>query len=73
MDGKMTDKERILIPLHKLVSEKGMTLVSAQTGIPRTHLWKILSDEGNPTLDSLLKIAKAIEVSFIFVPGRFCE
>lgn len=39
---------------------RGMTQLSKDSGIERSHLYKILREDANPKLDSLLKIALAI-------------
>lgn len=38
----------------------GTTDMEKRTGIPRTHFYKMFSDLGNPSIDSLMKVAKAL-------------
>ena len=37
-----------------------MMKLAKETGLTREALYRMLSEDGNPTLDTLLKIAKAI-------------
>ncbi|MHB8530162.1 MAG: addiction module antidote protein [Caulobacteraceae bacterium] len=39
---------------------RGMTAVARQAGLSRESLYKALSDDGNPELGTLLKVAKAL-------------
>ena len=38
---------------------RGMTKLAKETGLTREALYRTLSEEGNPTLDTLLKVSKA--------------
>ena len=37
-----------------------MTKLGQDTGLTREALYRVLSEEGNPTLDTLLKVSKAL-------------
>lgn len=39
---------------------KGMTQLARDTGMSRESLYKALSDTGNPSLDTVLRVAKAL-------------
>jgi len=39
---------------------KGMTRIARQTGLAREQLYKSLSEDGNPTLETTLAVMKAI-------------
>ena len=39
---------------------RGMTEIAKDAGITRAGLYRALSDDGNPTLDTLLKLTKAL-------------
>lgn len=39
---------------------RGMTKLAQETGLTREALYRMLSEEGNPTLDTLLKVSKAM-------------
>ena len=38
---------------------RGMMKLAKETGLTREALYRMLSEEGNPTLDTLLKVSKA--------------
>ncbi|HXC49954.1 MAG TPA: addiction module antidote protein [Candidatus Limnocylindrales bacterium] len=39
---------------------KGMTQVARKTGLSRESLYKALSGDGNPSLDTILRVTKAL-------------
>jgi probable addiction module antidote protein len=41
---------------------RGMTALAAETGLSREALYKAFGENGNPTLDTLLKVTKALGV-----------
>lgn len=41
---------------------KGMSKVARETGLSRESLYKALSEDGNPSLATVLKVAKALGV-----------
>lgn len=45
---------------------KGMSDLAKETGLDRASLYKALSEEGNPTFDTILKVAKALGVRLRF-------
>lgn len=45
---------------------EGMTTVSERAGVNRQALYAALSEDGNPTLDTLLKIANALGIKLRF-------
>jgi probable addiction module antidote protein len=46
--------------LGDIARAKGMTQVARDTGLSRESLYKALSDDGNPSLLTVLKVAKAL-------------
>jgi len=42
----------------------GMSKVAKQTGLSRESLYKALSEDGNPSLDTILRVARAVGVRF---------
>ncbi len=46
--------------LGAIARAKGMTRLAQETGLNREGLYCALSDEGNPSLDTLLKVIKAL-------------
>jgi len=65
---KPTDKPLLLMALGKVAKQYGITNLARKSGIAREHLYQMLSEEGNPTLESLLRIAEILE--FEFIVGR---
>lgn len=57
----------IISVLSKYAKIHGITKLAEETGIPRSHLYKILSPKGNPTVDSLVKIAAALDLRVGFI------
>lgn len=47
---------------------KGMGVLAAQTGLSRQALHQALSAEGNPTLDTLLKVIRALGLRLVAEP-----
>ncbi len=41
---------------------RGMMKLAKDTGLTREALYRMLSEDGNPTLDTLLKVSKAFGV-----------
>ena len=54
------DAEEILHALNNVARARGMTELQKQTGLSRSALYKALGEGGNPTLDTLLAILKAL-------------
>ena len=48
--------------LGNVARAKGMTAVSEQTGLGRQSLYKTLSGDGNPSVDTLFKVLAALGV-----------
>jgi probable addiction module antidote protein len=46
--------------LGDVARSKGMTKLAAKTGVNRQALYTALSENGNPTLDTLLKVMAAL-------------
>ena len=42
----------------------GMSKVAKQSGLSRESLYKALSENGNPSLDTILRVARAVGVRF---------
>jgi len=54
--------EEIRRALGTVARSHGMTTLARETGLTREALYKALGDNGNPTLDTLLKVVKALGV-----------
>jgi probable addiction module antidote protein len=46
--------------LGDIARAKGMSKVARETGLSRESLYKALSEDGNPSLATVLKVAKAL-------------
>jgi probable addiction module antidote protein len=51
---------QIASPLGVVARAKGMTSIARKTGLAREHLYKSLSENGNPTLETTLAVLKAL-------------
>jgi len=54
------DAAGIARALGDIARATGMSKVARQTGLSRESLYKALSEDGNPSLATVLKVAKAI-------------
>ena len=54
---------------HIAKSTVGMKLLAEETGLGRETLYRVLSTEGNPTLETLLKVCKALNVKLSLEPA----
>ena len=50
-----------------------MANVAQAAGVPRESLYRALSDEGNPRLDTLLKVLGALGVKLSVSPASAAE
>jgi probable addiction module antidote protein len=58
-EGDATD---IRAALSNVARARGMTGLSKETGVAREALYKALGKDGNPTLDTLLAVTRALGV-----------
>ena len=61
------DAEEIRVALNNVARARGMSDLQKQTGLSRSALYKALGEGGNPTLDTLLAILKALGVKMSVV------
>ncbi len=54
------DSAGIARALGDVARAKGMSQLARDTGLSRESLYKALSDAGNPSLDTVLRVAKAL-------------
>jgi probable addiction module antidote protein len=54
------DGALIRAALNDVVRARGITSVSTAIGMPRASIYKALGENGNPTLDTLLALTKAL-------------
>jgi probable addiction module antidote protein len=58
------DVSGIARALGDIARAKGMSAVARDTGLSRESLYKSLSENGNPSLGTVLKVAKALGLRF---------
>jgi probable addiction module antidote protein len=54
--------EELLEALGTIARSRGMSALARETGISRETLYRAFSDNGNPTLDTLIRVMKALGV-----------
>ena len=54
--------EELRMALNTIARSHGMTALARETGVSREALYKAFSDQGNPTLDTMLRVMKAFGV-----------
>jgi probable addiction module antidote protein len=52
--------EEIRAALRTIARSRGMATVAEQTGLKRESLYKALGENGNPTMDTLFKVIRAL-------------
>lgn len=55
-------KEMILYAFNAIARARGMTALANETGLTRTALYAALGEDGNPTLDTLLRLNRALGI-----------
>ena len=63
-----SDLKEIASALGGVARARGMSQLAEETGLNRQALYKALSDEGKPELDTLLKVMKAFDLRLSPVP-----
>lgn len=58
------DRVGIARALGDIARARGMSRVARETGLSRESLYKALGEQGNPSLDTILKVAKAVGLRF---------
>ena len=58
------DAAGIARALGDIARAVGMSKVAKQSGLSRESLYKALSEDGNPSLDTILRVARAVGVRF---------
>jgi probable addiction module antidote protein len=64
------DKAFIADALGVVARAKGMSAVARETKLSREGLYKTLSAEGNPELDTLLKVFGALDLQLTATPVK---
>ena len=63
------DPKLIQATLGAIARSKGMTQIAKDTGLNRGALYTALSMEGNPTLDTITKVAKSLGMKLTLTPA----
>ncbi len=63
------DTTIIAVALGDVMRAKNVSALARETGLTRAGLQRALSPEGNPRLDTILKVAKAMGVRLSFTPA----
>ena len=56
--------------LGDIARSEGMSKIARETGLNRESLYKSLSAQGNPTLDTIFKVTKALGLRLSLVPAE---
>jgi probable addiction module antidote protein len=56
------DPKLIAAALGDVARAKGMTEIARETGLSREHLYRSLSEDGNPGLGTVVKVLRALGV-----------
>lgn len=67
------DIKVVTAALGLVARSRGMTQLAKETGISRGALYAALQEGGNPTLDTVLKVMKALGVGLEAKPARVLE
>jgi probable addiction module antidote protein len=59
--------------LGDVARAKGMTELAAKAGLSRENLYRALSEDGNPRLDTLMKVFAALGVTLTVSPADAAE
>lgn len=60
------DAATIAMALGNIAKSRGMTQLAKETGLGRESLYKSLSGDVSPTLETILKVAKALGLKMTF-------
>lgn len=72
LDETLSDgnTEAFLLALKNVVEAKGSTgAVANESNVSRQHLYRMLSGNGNPTLDTLTSVLQAVGLTIDFKPA----
>ena len=58
------DPDVFLTAISQVAKARGIASIAARSGLGRESLYKALSEDGNPSLDTILRVARAVGVRF---------
>ncbi len=64
------DSSVVAAALGDIARAKGMTTVARKAGLGRESLYKALSADGNPELETVLRVVRALGIKLHAVPAR---
>ncbi len=70
MEEAGDDSAFIAKALGTIARARGMTQLAKDTGLGRESLYKALSGENNPSLDTIVKVSHALGFRLAFVPNH---
>ena len=62
-------QQALLMALKRIAEALGIQKVAKMAGIPRQSLYRVLSADGNPRMDTLLAIIRAVGLEMTFRPA----
>ncbi|MCI6574670.1 MAG: putative addiction module antidote protein [Actinomycetaceae bacterium] len=64
------DPATLQMVLGDIARSEGMSKLARETGLNRESLYKSLSAQGNPTMDTIFKVTKALGLRLSLVPAN---
>lgn len=59
------DAQLVAAALGDVARARGMTNIARETGLAREALYRSLSEEGNPSFDTIMRVTKALGVRLV--------
>jgi probable addiction module antidote protein len=63
------DRRTVIHAIATIARARGMTSLASKTGIGRTTLYRMIEEDGNPSIDGFLKIVSALNISLQAKPA----
>lgn len=60
---KMNDSHALIAALRTVAKAQGMTQLAHKAGVGRESLYKSLADNANPSIHTIMKIFKALDIN----------
>ena len=72
IDGALQkrNKAAFLLAVRKVAEDHGMSALARRAGLSRESLYKMFAADGNPQIDSLWSVLKALGLQFCVSPSR---